>query len=224
MCPEKSYMIPEKSKLEGQTGESMAISLKKRDTNTSNFESLEDVLHKNDHPFLKHKTPQKFCGACHYTCQTCQGPSAADCIICVENLTLQNSGKQAICSPENLVETKNLYSSTIDQIKTQLNKYSINQLILFSSLLGVILLISSVTIYLIFIRCECDLLVGIQNLLRGNVCNKVIDNDKRDKTFSKKYIYNPILELDEKTLSKDEELFMYHDQNEEYEIETDSEA
>jgi hypothetical protein len=74
---------------------------------------------------------------------------------------------------------------------------------------------------LIFIKCDCDLITtsGIQKCFFGNTNNNVVENDKRDKTFSKKYTYNPILELDEK-ISKDEESYTYHDVNEEYEIES----
>lgn len=196
-------MVPEidegVGKVEAQ--ESTMSSLKKRrDLEELDYDTLEDILRlrSKEHRAIKPNSPQKLCKPCHSTCQKCSGPKESECLICNENLQLQIEGESKFCRPEIVSPT---LPTTIDNIKSHLKNYSINQIIIISTIFGVILLIASVTFYLIWIKCECDFLSLTRlkqalRLSRMGANNSGVDADKRE--FSSKYLYNPILEMDDK--------------------------
>lgn len=213
-------MVPEVRSVEEVTEsmESTVSSLKRRDLEEFDYDTLEDILglRSKEDRAIKPKTPQKLCNSCHSTCQKCRGPKESDCLICNEDFQLQIEGDLKFCRPEIISSTKSTFATTMENIKSHLKNYTINQIILISTLFGMILLITSVTMYLVWIKNLLSLarLKQVLRLSRNGTYNGniVIDTDKRDKNYSDKYLYNPILEMDDKGSIQLDEKYTFHDE------------
>lgn len=202
--------------------ESTASSLKRRDVEDFDYVTLEDILglRSKEHRAVKPKAPKKECQACHSSCQKCRGPKESDCLICNGDYQLQIEGDLKFCRPEIIAPTKTTFATTMDSIKSHLQHYTINQIILVSTLFGTILLITSVTMYLVWIKFDCNLLplTRLKQMLRLTKISRTFngsnanDNDKRDKNFSNKYLYDPLLEMDDKTNIQMDEKLEFHDE------------
>ena len=90
---------------------------------------------------------------------------------------------------------------------------------IYSSLAGFVLLVTSVTIYLLCIRCDCDLLsiAKLKEIIQSNRNIGGVDGD-RDRNFSGKYNYNPIIEMDENVRL---EKFTFNADGDESDVESD---
>lgn len=212
-CPERSFIVPEKPIVAGKESESQTLSLKR---GVGEFDNLDDILSttKGAKRAIKIGVVQKTCDACHSSCQRCSGPLEYNCLTCDSELELSVNGQKQYCNPIVIVNSSAenaTNTTTMDNIKSQLKNYSINQIILISSLIGIIILLSSITIYLLCIKCECDLMASIidktkqfLSITRTTNANgsSNASTSERDRNFSGKYVYNPILEMSETRMEK----------------------
>lgn len=220
-CPERSFIVPEKVGAQ-KSGESQTLSLKR---GIGEFDNLDDILGKHNRA-IKIGVVQKTCDACHPSCQKCNGPLKSNCLACDLELELSVNGQKQFCNPIINLSSTNT-TTTMDSIKLQLKNYSINQIILISSLIGIIILLSSITIYLLCIKCECDLMASIIDKTKQflsitrttNANSSSASTSERDRNFSGKYVYNPILEMSE---TRKEKFTIQNDNEEDFDEDSDS--
>jgi len=193
VCPERTFIVPEKV-----SAQSKGLSLKRRALHTDEFDSLADILGKTESLAKNNRaislgSAEKLCGSCNPVCSSCKGPDDSDCVICDSEYNQIIIGSSIICR----LKSDNT-TATLNSITNQLKGYSLERLVLVSSLIGVALLISSISMYSLCIKCNCDVLPSITSRFK-QLCGKEAPSQSGTSTSTAKYTYNPIRdELDEK--------------------------
>jgi len=229
-CPERSFIVPETV---SENIESKGLSVKKRRhaMNIDEFDSLDDIIGKTNRAILSSEssiTPQKLCGSCHDVCLKCNGPTENDCLTCDSDYNQIIIGSRIIChrkanDDENINSSTTTMSteivndgnkSVLNSITNQLKNYSIEKIVLISSMIGILLMIISICIYLLLIKCDCDILstvYGKTKQLLGRASSGNSTGVEREK-----YSYN-IVEMEERspltTILPDSQILhdVYHD-------------
>lgn len=222
-CPERSFIVPETIDAL-KSAESQTLSLKR---GIEEFDNLDDILAtKKTKRVVKIGVVQKTCDACHSSCQKCNGPLKSNCLACDSELELD---QKQFCNPIAIISSSEnaRNTTTMDSIKSQLKNYPINQIILISSLIGIIILLSSITIYLLCINCECDFMASVIDKTKQilsitrtkNTIGTSSVSTERDRNFSGKYVYNPILEMSE---TRKQKFTIENDNDEDFDEDSDS--
>ncbi|XP_070490014.1 furin-like protease kpc-1 isoform X2 [Chironomus tepperi] len=231
-CPERSFIVPEKI---SENIESKGLSVKKRRhaMNIDEFDSLDDIIGKTNRAISSSEssiTPQKLCGSCHDVCLKCNGPTENDCLTCDSDYNQIIIGSRIICHRKsNDDENSNLLSTTttmaseivndgnksvLNSITNQLKNYSIEKIVLISSMIGILLMIISICIYLLYIKCDCDILSTVYGKTKQLLCRASVGNSTGAER--EKYSYN-IVEMEERspltTVIPDSQILhdVYHD-------------
>lgn len=178
-------MVPEKAFEEIVSG-SKGLSLRKREANVENFDNLQDIIGRTE-SFVKNRaimqgSSQKLCGSCHESCIRCNGPHDTDCVVCDSDYNQIIIGSNISCSRKSNSTTDD---SIFTSIKHEIHGYSLLQIVLISGMIGFSLLISCIFINLLCKNYDSD--------------NTTTTSD-RDKNYSGKYSYNPIIQDSEEIL------------------------
>lgn len=231
-CPERSFIVPEKV---SENIESKGLSVKKRRhaMNIDEFDSLDDIIGKTNRAISSSEssiTPQKLCGSCHDVCLKCNGPTENDCLTCDSDYNQIIIGSRIIChrksnDDENINSSSTTTTiateivndgnkSVLNSITNQLKNYSIEKIVLISSMIGILLMIISICIYLLFIKCDCDILSTVYGKTKQLLCKA--SSGKSTGVERVKYSYN-IVEMEERspltTILPDSQILhnVYHD-------------
>lgn len=177
-------MVPEKA-FDGIVSGSKGLSLRKRAANVDNFDSLQDIIGRTE-SLVKNRaimqgSSQKLCGSCHESCMRCNGPHDTDCVVCDSDYNEIIIGSNISCSRKSNNITDN---TLLTSIKHELRGYSLLQIVLISAMIGFSLLITCIFI----------------NLLCRKYDSDNVSTPNRDKNFSGKYSYDPIIQENEEIL------------------------
>lgn len=181
-CPERTFIVPEKAS-SGEVGSSKSesLSLKKRD---ANFDDLQDIIGRTEslvkNRAIMAESVQKLCGSCHASCTRCKGPLDSDCVICGADYDQVIIGSGIGCLRKANATTWNIMES----LQHELNGYSPTEIILISFVMVASVVIMCVCVYLLCRR------HGAHNSAAA----------ERDKTFSGKYSYDPIVQDNEEIM------------------------
>lgn len=110
---------------------------------------------------------QKLCGSCHETCARCNGPLYSDCVTCNDDFIV--SGK--VCLHKASVTTWNI----LEALQHDLGGYSPLEI----TVISFVIIASLVICVAVYTSCRKP---------------DTLANAERDKTFSGKYSYNPIVQ------------------------------
>lgn len=213
-CPERSFIVEEK--VSENVGEAKGLSVKKKRhaMNIDEFDNLQDIIGRTEY-VLKNRaittspsqsaSPQKLCGSCHESCLKCNGPTENDCLTCEADYNQIIIGSSITCHPKSSSSppssTAVLFNdgnkSTLNSITSKLKNYSIEKIVLVSSMFGILLMTTCICIYILFIKCDCDILSSFydktKQLIRKASGSKVVNTTEREK-----YTYN-IVEMEERS-------------------------
>lgn len=177
-CPERTFIVPEKAASgSGEVGSSKSesLSLRKRD---ANFDDLQDIIGRTEslvkNRAIMAESVQKLCGSCHASCTRCKGPLDSDCVECDTDYDRVIIGSGIGCLRKTNATTWNI----LDSMQHELNSYSPLEIIVISFVIVASLVIMCVSVYLLCRR------HGASNPAAA----------ERDKTFSGKYSYDPIVQ------------------------------
>lgn len=177
-CPERAFIVPEKAASgSGEVGSSKSesLSLRKRD---ANFDDLQDIIGRTEslvkNRAIMAESVQKLCGSCHASCTRCKGPLDSDCVECDADYDRVIIGSGIGCLRKTNATTWNI----LDSMQHELNSYSPLEIIVISFVIVASLVIMCVSVYLLCRR------HGASNPAAA----------ERDKTFSGKYSYDPIVQ------------------------------
>lgn len=180
-CPERTFIVPEKISA-GEVG-SKGLSPKKRDANFYEFGSLQDIIGRTE-SLVKNRaiagSVQKLCGSCHESCIRCNGPLETDCVICDSDYNQIIIGSKISCGRKANVTTWSL----LDNLHNELNGYSAMEIIFISFVIVASMALMCISICLLFRTHDAD----------------NTTTSERDKSFSGKYSYNPIVQDNEEIL------------------------
>jgi hypothetical protein len=217
-CPERSYVVQEVAS--NNIPPPKGLSLKRRASNIDEFDSFKDII-KRTETFMKNKdiivsaaAAQKLCGSCHESCLKCNGPFENHCISCDVDYNQIIIGSSISCKHK----TDDIKPPTaLNEITNQLKSYSIEKIVLVSTLFGILLMITSICIYLLCIKCDCDILSSLYNQTKSllnrasrrtttKTTTSMTKNGSLSSTERGKYTYNPIVEMEDRPLTKNERL------------------
>lgn len=181
-CPERTFIMPEKAS-SGEIGSSKpeSLSLKKRD---ANFDDLQDIIGRTEslvkNRAIMAESVQKLCGSCHESCIRCKGALDSDCVICDADFNQVVIGSGIGCFRKANATTWNIH----EPLQHNLSGYSPLEIIVISFVIVASLVIMCVSI----------------NLLCRKHNAENLASSERDKTFSGKYSYNPIVQDSEELM------------------------
>lgn len=181
-CPERTFIVPEE--VVADDIRSKGLSVKRRASNVEGFDRDRD----QDSAIVKNRaimlsSLQKLCGSCHEACLKCNGPLESDCVLCDQNYNQIIIGSSISCDRK----SNNATATLIEAIHRGFNEHSTLKVALIGALIAVLVLISSISIYL---------------LRRKLSIVKVLSPTERDGKFSAKYSYNQLAENEENLLAK----------------------
>lgn len=186
-CPSNSFIVQEKAS---------ENALKRRAANSNEFNgSLEDIIGrtetmKNRATAAAASSPQKLCGSCHESCMKCKGPAEQDCLTCETDYNQIIIGSSITCHPSKIAINDST-KSPLSSITNQLRSYSIEKIVLISSTIGILLMIACICIYLLCIKCNCDIFSSIGERIKQLASNL---------STQQKYSYN-IVEMEDTPLT-----------------------
>lgn len=181
--------------------------------NIDEFDSLQDILGRTEY-VVKNRaiessadatTQQKLCGSCNDVCVKCNGPTEDDCLACESDYNQIIIGSKITCHPKKpnnasitavITESPN-DDNKLNGIANHLKNYSIEKIVLVSSIIGILLMTISISIYLIFIKCDCDFLASIYGKSKQFMNRASTTNGGGGGAEREKYSYN-IVEMEEK--------------------------
>lgn len=224
-CPERSFIVQEKVS-ENIQSKGLSLKKRRHAMNIDEFDSLEDIIERSQYTVKNRAisspessiTPQKLCGSCHEICLKCNGPTENDCLTCDSDYNQIIIGSRIICHGKmNVVGNSDVASasspitttvpstemlndenkSVLNSVTNQLKNYSIEKIVLVSSMIGILLMIISICIYLLFIKCDCDILSSFYGKTKQFLLSRASSSNSSG-IEREKYSYN-IVEMEERS-------------------------
>lgn len=138
--------------------------------------------------------PQKLCRSCHESCLKCKGPTENDCLACDSDYRQIIIGSSITCQPSQsaiIDDSKSALSGITNQVKN----YSIGKIVLISTAIGALLMITCICIYLLCIKCDCDIFSSICERMK-----RLMSKASNATTSQEKYTYN-VVEMEDTPLT-----------------------
>lgn len=170
--------------------------------NIDEFDNLDDIIGSSEMIAKNNRAIelgliQKMCGSCHESCLKCNGPLASHCLICDSEYEKAFIGSSVTCE----IKMDNLTVTTIDKIASHLKDFTLRKIILISSLVGLFLFVSCISVYHLCIKCDHGLasiiITETKELFRQKSPIPVTMKAERDRNYTGKYSYNQV-RLEEK--------------------------
>lgn len=138
-------------------------------------------------------SPQKLCGSCHDSCLKCKGQTEQDCLTCDIDYNQIIIGSSITC--QSTKAAVNDGSKSAFSITNQLKNYSLEKIVLISTFIGILLMTTCICIYLLCIKCDCDIFSSICERMK-----RLMSKASNVTSAQEKYTYN-VVEMEDTPLT-----------------------
>jgi hypothetical protein len=139
-------------------------------------------------------TLQKLCGSCHESCLKCKGQTEHDCLTCDADYNQIIIGSSITCQPMKTAIIDDS-KSALSGITNQLKNYSLEKIVLISTVIGILLMITCICLYLLCIKCDCDIFTSICERMK-----RLMSKASNVTQSQEKYTYN-VVEMEDTPLT-----------------------